>query len=335
MQVQTLRSWAESMARWYAQEIPDYNRLDERVLYRDVAMVSYEYLRHLEEWGNLDEMAFTVGQRRREQGVGLYALLRAYRLWAQGALEFLAREWPEALPTLAPKVATLLDRVCEQSARGYQEAPAPFALEGPYLVVGARPEETGALVVLPNAISLRLWARNTAYMYPPQGRYLVLDRPDLGVKGVLSEYALEQRAVLWVSPVGKELKPLLDDMEEALALAHHLPLAPGLYETRMTWALAIALEAPRGQARLQRILDPLHAFSDLVPTLEAYLASGGSLKQTADRLGVHPNTVLYRLHRVEELTGLNLSSTHDRLLLYMAIFLLRFQKAHEGPKASP
>ncbi|MER3602854.1 MAG: PucR family transcriptional regulator, partial [Thermus sp.] len=55
----------------------------------------------------------------------------------------------------------------------------------------------------------------------------------------------------------------------------------------------------------------------------------------ADRLGVHPNTVLYRLHRVEELTGLNLSSTHDRLLLYMAIFLLRFQKAHEGPKASP
>ncbi|MER3490022.1 MAG: hypothetical protein C4328_09015 [Meiothermus sp.] len=324
IQTQTLRSWAEAMAWRYAQEIPDYSRLDEDILYRDVARVSYEYLRRLEEGENLDELAFTVGQRRRHQGIELGALLRAYRLWAQGALELLAQECPDALPTLAPQVATLLDRVCEKSTRGYQEV--PFALEGPYLVVGAQPKEAEALVVLPDAIPLRLWARNTAYLHTSQGRYLILDRPDLEVKGLLSEFALKQGAVLWASPLGRELKPLLDDIEEALLLAQHLPLAPGFYETRMTWTLAIALEAPRGQARLQRILEPLLSFPSLIPTLEAYLASGGSSKQTAERLGIHPNTVLYRLRRIEELTSLNLNSLQDLMLLCMAILLQRFQK---------
>lgn len=337
LQTQTLRLWAESMARRYAREIPDYSRLDEHVLYRDVARVSYEYLRQLEERENLDELAFSVGQRRREQGVGLHALLRAYRLWAHGALELLSQECPSALPALAPQVATLLDQVCESSARGYQEA--PFALEGPYLVVGARPKEIEALVVLPEVIPLRLWARNTAYLYTPEGVYLVLDRPDLGIKELFSEFALRRGTVLWASPLGKELKPLLDDVGEALELARHLPLAPGLYETRMTWALAIALEAPRGQARLRRILEPLSSFPGLIATLEAYFASGASLKKTADRLRVHPNTVLYRLNRIEELTGLNLNSVQDTGLLYTAILLLRFQKGkgemEEETRASP
>ena len=52
------------------------------------------------------------------------------------------------------------------------------------------------------------------------------------------------------------------------------------------------------------IFGPLAAHSgDLVATLEAYWASGTSIEATARRLFIHPNTVRYRLARIEDLTG--------------------------------
>lgn len=52
------------------------------------------------------------------------------------------------------------------------------------------------------------------------------------------------------------------------------------------------------------IFGPLAAHSgDLIATLEAYWASGTSIEATARRLFIHPNTVRYRLARIEDLTG--------------------------------
>jgi DNA-binding PucR family transcriptional regulator len=41
----------------------------------------------------------------------------------------------------------------------------------------------------------------------------------------------------------------------------------------------------------------------LVETLEAWFATGGSVKEAAERLHVHPNTVVQRLDRIGELLG--------------------------------
>ncbi len=41
----------------------------------------------------------------------------------------------------------------------------------------------------------------------------------------------------------------------------------------------------------------------LVTTLRAFLEEGGSFVRAARRLGVHENTVTYRVHRAEELLG--------------------------------
>ncbi|WP_420749695.1 PucR family transcriptional regulator, partial [Rhodococcus sp. O3] len=57
----------------------------------------------------------------------------------------------------------------------------------------------------------------------------------------------------------------------------------------------------------------------LMTTLEAFLDCDGSWRRTADRLHLHPNTVRYRIGRVEALTGRNLAHIGDRLDVFLAV----------------
>ncbi len=59
--------------------------------------------------------------------------------------------------------------------------------------------------------------------------------------------------------------------------------------------------------------------SKLITTLEAYLTVGGALSEAAEIVGIHRNTLSYRLQRISELTGRNLSDPHERLLLQVAL----------------
>ncbi|WP_329023608.1 PucR family transcriptional regulator [Streptomyces sp. NBC_00690] len=58
---------------------------------------------------------------------------------------------------------------------------------------------------------------------------------------------------------------------------------------------------------------------DLIHTAETYLDCGGQASRTASALGIHRQTLYYRLSRVEQLTGLDLADGEDRLLLHMAL----------------
>lgn len=51
---------------------------------------------------------------------------------------------------------------------------------------------------------------------------------------------------------------------------------------------------------------------DLTATLRTYLDTSGSIKETGERMFVHRNTVGYKLHRIEDLLGVDLSDFHDR-----------------------
>ena len=59
--------------------------------------------------------------------------------------------------------------------------------------------------------------------------------------------------------------------------------------------------------------------SELVPTLEAFLATLGAPLATADKLHVHRNTLLYRLTRIEAVAGLDLRDPEARLMLHLAL----------------
>ena len=76
-----------------------------------------------------------------------------------------------------------------------------------------------------------------------------------------------------------------------------------------------------------RVLGPVLSYDvrgggDLIPTLVAFFECNSSWSRTADQLGVHINTVRYRIARIEQLTGRTVSQTDDWVDLYTALTLL-------------
>ncbi|RMB84480.1 PucR family transcriptional regulator [Streptomyces shenzhenensis] len=65
------------------------------------------------------------------------------------------------------------------------------------------------------------------------------------------------------------------------------------------------------------LLAPAH--HELARTAEVFLDCAGQAGRTAAELGIHRQTLYYRLSRVEQLTGLDLDNGEDRLLLHMAL----------------
>ncbi|GAA2798562.1 PucR family transcriptional regulator [Nonomuraea dietziae] len=73
-----------------------------------------------------------------------------------------------------------------------------------------------------------------------------------------------------------------------------------------------------------RLLAPLFDYdaghqSELVRTLGTFLDTAGSWNACAERMHVHVNTVRYRIRRIEELTGRDLSTMADRVDFFLAL----------------
>ncbi|MEU9885879.1 helix-turn-helix domain-containing protein [Sphaerisporangium sp. NPDC051011] len=58
---------------------------------------------------------------------------------------------------------------------------------------------------------------------------------------------------------------------------------------------------------------------ELARTVETYLDRGGHVGETAARLGVHRQTLYYRLAKAERVTGLDLADGEDRLVLHLGL----------------
>jgi sugar diacid utilization regulator len=92
----------------------------------------------------------------------------------------------------------------------------------------------------------------------------------------------------------------------------------------------LLLEVPDlGELRAfaEEVLGPLAAHerkhrSGYLRTLAIYFRENGSLQRAARELQVHPNTVTYRLNRVEALTGLELGRYQDRLMAQVALEIM-------------
>ncbi|MET9549826.1 helix-turn-helix domain-containing protein [Streptomyces sp. NPDC006627] len=65
------------------------------------------------------------------------------------------------------------------------------------------------------------------------------------------------------------------------------------------------------------LLSPAHR--ELARTAEVFLDCAGQAGRAAAELGIHRQTLYYRLSRVEQLTGLDLDDGEDRLLLHMVL----------------
>jgi PucR family transcriptional regulator, purine catabolism regulatory protein len=123
----------------------------------------------------------------------------------------------------------------------------------------------------------------------------------------------------------QEVAAAAREAEQALAMGQRLfgPDSATAFSDLGLYRLLFALQ-PRPELRdfttevLGRLRDKDRG-GVLLQTLAAYLKTNGSPTDTAERLHLHRNTVLYRLGRIEELLSLDLRDAEVRLSLHLAL----------------
>jgi PucR family transcriptional regulator, purine catabolism regulatory protein len=116
----------------------------------------------------------------------------------------------------------------------------------------------------------------------------------------------------------------LDEAEQALRAAIYIPTRRWLrYDDLGVLRMLLPLsDAPPLRDFAQETLALLlanDAQGHLVATLESFFATNGNTFQAAQRLGLHRNTLTYRLNRIQELLGVSLDDPEVRLSLHIAL----------------
>jgi PucR family transcriptional regulator, purine catabolism regulatory protein len=88
------------------------------------------------------------------------------------------------------------------------------------------------------------------------------------------------------------------------------------------------------EAAADHVLGPLIAYdeahgTELVRSLDVFLEHNRSWRRSAEALFVHKQTLVYRMHRVEELTGRDLRTTGDVVQLWLALRALEFARGEQ------
>lgn len=132
-------------------------------------------------------------------------------------------------------------------------------------------------------------------------------------------------------PTGTQLSDSYREARRALALAAAFASGDSTvhFEDMGVLRLVDLSTVPGEIARIRReILAPLQAYdrdhgTELLPTLQAYFELDGNLNEVAARFKVRYNTALYRIRRIEETIGVQLSNPEDRLNLYVSLKLMQ------------
>ena len=118
-----------------------------------------------------------------------------------------------------------------------------------------------------------------------------------------------------------------DEGQEALRIARALDQEEGVASFSELGVLHWLYHLPAGVVEDNVYLQHVRALAaydaerdaDLLNTLEAYLDFGGSLVEAAEALYVHRNTLLQRIERIQELSGLDLRNPLQRMNLFVAL----------------
>ncbi|MFA3773524.1 helix-turn-helix domain-containing protein [Bacillus safensis] len=82
------------------------------------------------------------------------------------------------------------------------------------------------------------------------------------------------------------------------------------------------------QLHLHRLSEPSQVDQSLLHTLSVYLETHCHISETAKRLSIHRNTVIYRLEKCEELLRISLKDPDATLRLRLAFRIQRFLTSH-------
>ncbi|KNB49211.1 PucR family transcriptional regulator [Streptomyces caatingaensis] len=209
--------------------------------------------------------------------------------------------------------------------------------EGPYVVVAAEVPAPGREALPGVEPRLRAEDARSAWRLLPglQVGVVALPGPDAeeAVLGVLGRSAASR---VGVSPPYRPLRETPRALRLArLALAGAAGAAPGVARFAESPVSLLVAAAPEEAARAAdtvlarvRALPPAER-DRLLDTLERWFAGGGSAAAAARLLYCHPNTVRYRLRRLEDLTGRSLSDPRSVADLAVALCALRLLPADD------
>ncbi|WP_262103494.1 PucR family transcriptional regulator [Arthrobacter sp. Marseille-P9274] len=173
-----------------------------------------------------------------------------------------------------------------------------------------------------SSIPVDLWRHGLPFISLQQADTLHLLLPDSPDDGLL--HALPEDARIGISrPTGAAgLGHALQESLWAAGTATRTGERLVRYEEGPSWLGLTAVE--EGQALVQRLLGPLLEHdrdkqSELVRTLRTYLEQQRSWQKTAAALFTHRQTVIYRIRRIGELIGLDMTETASLAQLWFAL----------------
>ncbi len=220
----------------------------------------------------------------------------------------------------------------ETGARGVAAVTAAFAARLPEAKVTVRDRSLVAIVPEPAPGAAKKAISGSAGAALDSARWWDQIWPDLSVNEALTCGLSERLERPELAPLG------LGQAEQAVDLGLRLGRRGQLIDYHELGLYRLLLRiGDMGQLWrfAEEVLGTLISYDiahggHLVTTLSVYLRSQSSLKQTARALHVHANTVAYRAHRIEAITGLDLTDPDDRLLAQVAVTIVESQMGQDS-----
>lgn len=203
-------------------------------------------------------------------------------------------------------------------------------ISGPYVVIAAELPGTGRVGVDDISNSLARAHMHAAWRLLPDLHVAIIALPSSVPSTVSLSLLVEVLGAHAHGRVG--VSPVVDDLTQvgqALELAR-LTIASSrpdkhivLFEENPVGIAAVSAPAVMQRVAVN-VLGPLGSLPEeerkvLLETLKVWIDAGGSTTKTADRMYCHPNTIRYRLRRIEERTGRYLNRPTDVAAVCLAM----------------
>jgi PucR family transcriptional regulator, purine catabolism regulatory protein len=141
-----------------------------------------------------------------------------------------------------------------------------------------------------------------------------------------------------VAPTAAAWPRAYEEARQALSLGRQLfgPRSVTQYQDLHVYRLLFELRvSPELRSFHETILGALVEYdrrhhTELLRTLEGYFEAQGNLRETAERLAIHRNTLLYRLRRISQIADVDMDRTEDMLALQLALKAHRVLTRYEG-----
>jgi purine catabolism regulator len=153
----------------------------------------------------------------------------------------------------------------------------------------------------------------------------------LAVQGRVAE-RYGARIVVGVGQCATDLRAWRESFQQAVAayrMAHQWRLSTPLAfrEMGVYRLLSLLVGSPELHKfyyeTLGELAENIPQNAEFVTTLEAFFEEHGNLTRTAKRLHIHRNTLLYRMDRIKEISGLDLDNPETRLAVHLALRIRR------------